>query len=263
MVRKILAWVLVVYVLIGALLYFFQKKLIFHPTVLAADYAFKYDVPFQEMNVKVDDKTTINAVLFKTTQPRKGIVLYFHGNARNISFYAGASGNFTKHGYEVLMMDYPGFGKSVGKLTEEGLYKNALEMYQLARARFSPDSIIIYGRSLGTGIAAELASVRDCKQLVLEAPYYNMTDMAQRMAPVYPYGFMLEFKFPTNEYLKKVAAPVMIIHGTADKTVAYESGSRLRKFFKPGDEFVTIEGAGHNNLKDNPVFNETIEKLVK
>lgn len=263
MVRKILAWVLVAYVLVGALLYFFQKKLIFHPEPLAADYVFKYDVPFQEMNVKVDNKTTINAVLFKTTEPRKGIVVYFHGNARNISFYAGVSELFTKHGYEVLMMDYPGFGKSVGPLTEEALYKNALEMYNLARARFSPDSIIIYGRSLGTGIAAELASVRDCKQLVLEAPYYNLTDMARRMAPVYPYGWMLEFKLPTNLYLRKVAAPVLVMHGTADKTIPYESGERLKQVFKFGDEFVTIPGAGHNNLKEYPLFRETIEKLVK
>lgn len=262
MFRKVLTWMLVVYVLTGALLYFFQKKLIFHPTVLAADYAYQYDVPFQEMNIRVNNKTTINAVLFKAAQPR-GIVVYFHGNARNISNYAYVSKYFTRHGYEVLMMDYPGFGKSTGPLTEEELYADALQMYQVARTRFSPDSIIIYGRSLGTGVAAQLASVRDCKRLVLEAPYYNLTDMAMRMAPIYPYGFMLNFKFPTDEYLPKVTAPITIIHGTDDRTVPYTSGLKLKEFFKKGDNFVTIPGAGHNNLKEYPLFGETVEGLVK
>lgn len=263
MFRKVLTWILVVYVLSGALLYFFQKKLIFHPIVVAADQAYHFDVPFQEMNVRVNDKTTINAILFKAAQPARGIVVYFHGNAQNVSYYAYASQYFTKHGYEVLMMDYPGYGKSTGTLTEEDFYADALQMYQVARTHFSPDSIIIYGRSLGTGIAAQLASVRDCKRLVLEAPYYNLTDMAMKMAPIYPYGFMLNFKFPTNEYLPNVTAPITIIHGTDDRTVPYESGLKLKEFFKKSDSFITISGAGHNNLKEYPLFGKTLEGLVK
>lgn len=262
MFRKVLTWILVVYVLAGALLYFFQKKLIFHPIVTAADATYHFDVPFQEMNIRVNDKTTINAILFKAEQPR-GIVVYFHGNAQNVSYYAYVSQYFAKHGYEVLMMDYPGFGKSTGPLTEDDLYADALQMYQVARSRFSPDSIIIYGRSLGTGIAAQLASIRDCKRLVLEAPYYNLTDMAMKMAPIYPYGFMLNYKFPTNEYLQKVTAPVTIIHGTDDRTVPYESGMKLKEYFKKGDSFITIPGAGHNNLKEYPLFGKTVEGLVK
>ena len=262
MFRKILVFILSVYVIAGALLYFFQKKLIFHPKTLPANYVFKYDAPFQEINLKINEKELINAILFKASRP-KGIVIYFHGNAQNISFYAAASGNFTRNGYDVLMMDYPEYGKSTGALKEEVLYADALHMYELARSRFSPDSIIIYGRSLGTAIASELASVRDCKRLILEAPYYNMTDMAMHLAPVYPYGLMLDYKFPTNEFLKKVTAPVTIIHGTNDHTVPYASGKKLEKEFKRGDQFVTIPGADHNDLSHFPMFGQTLDSLLR
>jgi len=246
--RRILSWIVAIYVVTGALLFAFQKKMIFHPEALAADYKFSYDIPFEEINIRLNDKETMSAVLFKAEAP-KGMVLYFHGNARNVSRYANKAKLITSHGYSVLMMDYPTFGKSTGKLKETAIYANALQMYNIARKFFPPDSIIIYGRSLGTGVAAQLATVRDCKRLVLEAPYYNLTDMAKRFLPIYPYGFMLEFKFPTDEYLPKVTAPVVIIHGTDDHTVPQASGKKLEQFFKKGDRFISIPGADHNNLE--------------
>lgn len=256
--RPVLSAIFAVYLVVGALLYMFQKKLIFHPEPLAADYAFKYDIPFEEMSIRINEKETLSAVLFKADAP-KGIVVYFHGNARNVSKYAGKAKHFINHGYSVLMMDYPTYGKSTGPLTEATIYANALQMYKVARTFFPPDSIIIYGRSLGTGVAAQLASVRDCRRLVLEAPYYNLTDMAMRMAPVYPYRYMLEYKFPTDEYLPEVAAPVVIIHGTDDKTVPLASGKKLEKILKPGDRFITIQDAGHNNLDNYPQYGKALD----
>ena len=260
--RRILAGIICLYVIVGASLYFFQQKFIFHPDPLPADYKFNYDVPFDEIKLPINDKVLLSAIRFKTAHP-KGVVLYFHGNARNISFYAPKAADFTRNGYEVLMMDYPGYGKSTGPLKEEVIYANALHMYEIARSQYAPDSIIIYGRSLGTGVAAELASVRDCKKLVLEAPYYNMTDMAYRMAPIYPYGLMLEYFFPTNEFLPRVTAPITILHGTADNTVPIASGQKLKKFLKQGDQFVAIPGGGHNNLGDYPLFHQSLDQLLR
>jgi uncharacterized protein len=261
-IRPILFWFLVIYLLPGLALYFLQKKLIFHPDVLAADYKFKFDVPFEEIALPIKKDEVLSAVLFKSAAP-KGIVIYFHGNARNISKYGPKTADFIRNGYDVLMMDYPSFGKSTGTLTEARIYADALHMYEIARTRFSPDSIIIYGRSLGSGVAAELASIRDCKRLVLEAPYYNMTDMARRFAPVYPYGLMLEYKFPINEYLKKVTAPVTIIHGTDDHTVPISSGRKLEALLKPGDKFIPIDGADHTNLNDYTRFHQALDNALQ
>ena len=90
----------------------------------------------------------------------------------NINHYAAFSKNFTKHGYDVWMMDYPSFGKSTGPFDENTVYAEVLQVYKMVRAAgYSPGSIIIYGKSLGTGIAAQIASIRDCKRLILESPY--------------------------------------------------------------------------------------------
>jgi len=261
-IRPVLFWILVIYLVPGAALYMLQKKLIFHPDALAADYKFRFDIPFEEIKIPVKKDEILSAVLFKATAP-KGIVIYFHGNARNISKYAVKTPDFINHGYDVLMMDYPSFGKSTGPLLESEIYANALHMYEMARQRFSPGNIIIYGRSLGSGVAAELASIRDCRRLILEAPYYNMTDMANRFAPIYPYSLMLQYKFPTNEYLKKVTAPVTIIHGTDDHTVPISSGRKLEALFKPGDKFIAIDGADHTNLNKYTRFHQALDNALE
>lgn len=255
--RPVIFWLLIIYFLPAITLQMFQKKLIFHPDALAADYKFQFDVPFEEIKIPVKKDELLSAVLFKAKAP-KGIVIYFHGNARNISNYASRTPDFTNQGYDVLMMDYPGYGKSTGALTEARIYADGLLMYEFARQRFPADSIIIYGRSLGTAVATQLASVRDCRQLVLEAPFYSMTDMAMRFAPIFPYSIMLEYKFPTNDFIKKVAAPVTIIHGTDDHTVPIASGKKLQKLFKAGDKFIPIEGADHNNLDKYTRFHQAV-----
>lgn len=261
--KKFAIWAIAFYLVGGIALYFIQDKLLFHPEVLPASYKYKFDVPFEEILIPVNDKVQISAVLFKAPQPAKGMVLYFHGNAKNINRYARLMKNFTGNGYDVLILDYREFGKSTGELTEAALYDDALLMYKMARARFEPSQIILYGKSIGTGVAAQLASVRDCKRLILETPYYNLADVAGSTAPIYPVSLMLDYKLPTNEYLPKVTAPITIFHGTEDNTVPYESGEKLKELFKKGDEFITLEGGRHNNLNDYPLFHAKLDSVLK
>ena len=165
---------------------------------------------------------------------------------------------FTRKGYQVLMIDYPGYGKSTGALTEKKLYAWARQVYKIAHKRFAADSIIIYGKSLGTGIAAELASVRGCKRLILETPYYDFPSVVNRFLPVYPVRWMLHYQLPTREYLRDVRAPVTLLHGTRDGVISYKNAEKLSRGFKPGDELITIRGGSHNNLFEYP---ETLAKL--
>jgi pimeloyl-ACP methyl ester carboxylesterase len=188
--------------------------------------------------------------------------LYFHGNKNNITRYAPYAGDFTRHGYEVWMMDYPGFGKSTGVFNEQKLYEYALVLYKLARSRWKPSQIILYGKSLGTGIAAQLADVRDCRRLILESPYYSLESVARHYLPVYPWGHLLHYHFPTWSHLPAVTAPVTIFQGTADWQTPYRNASRLKPLLKPGDEFVTIEGGGHNNLHEFPLFKEKLDSVL-
>ncbi|UYQ92012.1 lysophospholipase [Chitinophaga horti] len=239
--KKILIWAIAVYITGGIVLYFIQEKLIFHPTVLPMNYQYKFDVPFEELLIPINKKEKISAVLFKAEKSH-GIVLYFHGNGQNIERYAPYMQYFTRNGYDALIMDYRQFGKSTGRLKESTFYSDAMQMYKVARGRVAPWQIVIYGKSLGTGVAAELASQVECKKLILETPYYSLPDVVMQYAPVYPYDYLMDFKFPTYQYLPEVAEPVVIFHGTNDRVVPYASADKLKPLLKPADEFVTIEG---------------------
>jgi alpha-beta hydrolase superfamily lysophospholipase len=267
MKKKLTRWLsiaVMIYCIIGIVIYYLQDTLMFHPVPLAAGYKFNFTDPYKEVNLPYSDSVNISIIQFPTkdTAP-KGVVLYFHGNKENVNHYASNASTFTRNGYEVWMIDYPGYGKSTGKLTEQRLYDWALIEYKLARARFTPDSIILYGRSLGAGIATQLAAIRDCKRLILEAPYYSFPSITGTYFPIYPVERMIRFKIPTWQYMQQVTAPVSILHGTSDGVIRISNAKRLQPYLKTGDEFISIEGGSHNDLATYPAFQQKLDSLLK
>lgn len=256
--------ILLIYVIVGMGLYYFQEKILLHPEPLSEEYAYKFHMPFKEVNIPINKNENLNIIQFlpKNSVPR-GIVLYFHGNMKNINHYAKAADHFTKLGYEVWMPDYPGFGKTTGELTEKKLYDHALQVYKLANKKCKHDSIIIYGRSFGSGIASQLASYIDCKRLILETPYYSIPALFSYYAPIYPTSYMSKFKLPVKEYLKEVTVPVTIFHGTDDEIIPYGLTKTLKEILKPGDEFITIEKGKHNDLFNFDIVVKKIDSLLK
>ena len=230
------------------------------PSTAAASIAARFFSGAPPMN----DHDNLNIVDFSSTDTTvRGVVLYFHGNKKNISWYAKYIPYFTRNGYEVLMIDYPGFGKSTGKLTEKKLYDWALEVYKIAIKRFAADSIIIYGKSMGTGIAAQLASVRDCRRLILETPYYDFPSVVKHYLPIYPVQWMLHYQLPTWQYIQNVRAPVSMLHGTNDHVVVYKNAQRLKQYLKKEDELITIKGGKHNNLFTYPLTIAKLDSLLQ
>lgn len=225
---------ILVYSVIGIVVFYIQDRLILHPTKLSAGTPYRFSQPFSEIELNYDQETSISVVEFKATDRPKdslaqGVVLFFPDGKGNIGDHAARSAGFTSRGYEVWMMDYPGFGKSTGPMTEQRLYDLALVFYKLARSRWKPLQIVIDGQGFGSGIAARLAAVRDCQRLILEHPYYSMTSVFRRYLFLYPVGGrFLHYHLPTHEYLKSVTAPVTIIGGD----------ERLKDLLKPGDEFL-------------------------
>lgn len=265
--KKWLRWLniaLVIYLLGGVALYVLQDWLLFHPEVMQRNKNFDFRAPNREINVAVNEESNINIVQFITKDSiPKGVVLYFHGNRKNISWYAGYAPHFTSNGYEVWMIDYPGFGKSTGRLTEKRLYDDAQQLYTMARSIFPASRIIIYGKSMGTGIASWLASKKSCRNLILETPYYSMTSLVQHYAPLYPISNLLKYKLPVHTYISLVNAPVTVFHGTSDKVIPYANAHRLISAMHPKDRFVTIENGGHNNLSDYPQFHTVLDSILQ
>lgn len=264
---KIPRWLkitVLVYALIGILFYSFQQKILFQPVVVAQDSSYRFDQPFEEVWIPVDEFAKTHLIHFTVPDSlRKGLVLYFHGNRGNIRRYRRFVERFTHNGYAVWMPDYPGFGKSTGTLSETAMYEQALQVYKRARQFYEPTDIIIYGKSMGTGVAVQLASVRDCKRLILETPYNSMRSLVGIYLWMYPLESILKYQFPSHEYIKKVTAPVTIFHGTDDRVIPYSNAVKLKRVLKPGDEFITIEKGTHRNLNSFEQMQRKLDELLK
>jgi fermentation-respiration switch protein FrsA (DUF1100 family) len=256
--RKFVFVLFGLYVMIGSALYFFQEKILFLPTTLEQDYQYEFDFPFEELFLKTEERTIINALHFKVENP-KGVILYFHGNAGDLSRWGNITEYFPKMNYDVLVMDYRTYGKSEGKLSEQAFYKDAQYCYSYLLKQYSEDEITLYGRSLGTGIASYLASKNKPNQLILETPYYSILDVAEHRFPMFPVKHLLKYHFPTFQYLKKASCPITIIHGTDDSVVPYSSSKKLSELKLHNLDFITIEGGTHNNLIEFENYHKTIK----
>lgn len=159
------------------------------------------------------------------------------------------------------MMDYPGFGKSTGPRTEERLYEEALMVYDSAVKATHSSHILIYGKSIGTGIAAWLSTQRPHSELILETPYYSIERLAAHYLPMYPVSLMSKYKLPVGEYVKKGSGPAVIFHGTDDGVVPYDQGKKLAEE-NPRAELITIEGGRHNNLASFSLFRKKLDSIL-
>lgn len=243
------------YFLVTIGLYVFQDKFIFQSTVLEPTYTFNFDQPFNEVNIKEG----LSGIIFNPKEGVvKGAVLYFHGNADNMQRWGNYAVDFTNLGYQVIMIDYSGFGKSHGISNEEVLYQNAEDTWQWAQHHLKAKKFIIYGRSLGTGVAAHLAANHKANQLILETPFYQLKQA--RLAIFFPFG--LKYKFPTYQYISKVDYPISVIQGTNDWIVSMSSAKKLEPLLKPTDSFFVIEGGAHKNLRDFDEYHKILKEIL-
>lgn len=256
-----------IYLLIGLyltgflVLYFFQRPIFFHAKKLEATHKFQFSQHVKDTTISAANIST-NIVHFYPGQKPKGVVLYCHGNQTNITRYAQYASLFTNLGYEVIMYDYPTYGKSIGELTEENLYTQAQTMYTYTKNFYPDSSIVIYGKSIGTGIAAYLAANNNCNQLILETPYYSLIKLAKQWAWMYPCDSLMQFKIPAYQFIEKCKSPITIFHGTADKTIYLKTALALKPFLKPTDHFIVIPNGKHNDLTEDSLVINTLKTIL-
>ena len=261
--RAIVLVLITVYLMIGSSLYYLQEKLMFFPSELEENFQYQFNYPFEELFLKTDDAAVINAIHFKA-EKSKGVILYFHGNAGDLSRWGIVTEFFVKKNYDVLVIDYRTYGKSKGKLSEEAFYLDGQFCYDYLKQQYSESDITLYGRSLGSGVATYLASKNNPKQLILESPYYSIIDVAKHRFPIFPIKKLLRYKFPTYEYIKNVKCLTSILHGTEDAVIPIKSAKKLFDVsFKDKTEFTIIEGGGHNNLVEFKGYQERINEILE
>jgi uncharacterized protein len=203
---RTIKFLLIGYMLICVVLYFFQEKLLFFPQKLAEDYRFTFDQPFEELLIPAKDGKRLHGLLFKANHA-KGLIFYLHGNAGSLDSWGEVASTYTALGYDVFLLDYRGYGKSEGKITsQKQLFEDVQIAYNEIKKRYREDSITVLGYSLGTGPATWLASRNNPKRLILQAPYYSLSDMMRHYYPLLP-AFILKYPLRTHEYISSAPCP--------------------------------------------------------
>lgn len=254
----------------GNILQYLQEKVVFLPIKLASDFEFSFEDEFEELQFETPNKGKVNALYFKVEQP-KGVVLYFHGNADNLNRWGKQASTFIKNGYDVLIPDYRGYGKSTGPRSERILFNDAQFCYDFLKKRYSECEIIIYGISLGGAFATKIASKNKPKKVILECTFYNLEDMVQRWLPAYAtnkIGPSMTYLFESNVHIQKITAPVFFLHGTKDLIVPLKSGKKLFQVFEKSQpevkkKFITIKDGAHSDLQNFEVYQKAMNKLLE
>ena len=259
---SVLLIIIAIYIVISVLLYFFQDFLMFKPEKLAKNFQFHYDnQDTEEYNIETRDGAIINGLRFKVANP-KGVVFYLKGNSKSIKGWGKFAVDFTRHGYDVIMVDYRGFGKSTGKRTQKAVKRDLQVIYNKIKESVAEKYIILYGRSLGSGFATKLASMNNPRMLILDAPYYSLSKVAKRYMPFMPLSLLIKFPMPTYKWLKYVKCPIHIIHGTDDKLIPYKTSVKLSKIKPKLTRLYTVIGGGHKNLNTFEPYHKMLSEII-
>lgn len=250
------------YLIVIGLLYFNQESLFFHASKLDENHQFTFSNKPEEVRIKTSDTIHLHGLLFKA-QKSKGLVFYLHGNTGTVETWGNIAPNYTNLGYDIFILDYRGFGKSEGEISsEKQLFSDISAAYNQLKKQYQEKNIIVTGYSIGSGMAAYLASKNHPKALILQAPYYCLEDLATDKFPIVP-NFIVKYKIPTFEFIKKVKAPIYIFHGTEDYVIPYENATQLSVFLKPNDKLFTLENQGHLGVNDNETFLVKLKEILK
>lgn len=241
----------------------FQERFIFIRFRTPSGYRYKFPGLFEERLLTADDGATLHALYFRATAP-KGVILYFHGNTGSLKRWGKVAPRFVRMGYDVLMPDPRGYGKSRGKLNEEALHADAEQWYAHALKTWREQDVVVFGRSLGSGLAVPVAAQHHPRLLILETPFANLYDVATNYLPILPYRFLLRYPFRNDKAMKRVSCPVYILHGKLDMVVPYASALRLYAAVPPTvhREMVSFPKGRHSDLPRFPRYQRLLDRVL-
>lgn len=238
--------ILSIYILLSVYLFAFQSRQVYFPDRVLITDPSSMGFDFEKISLKTEDGINLSAWYIPSENAR-GVILFCHGNAGNISHRLESIQIFNRLRLDVFIFDYRGYGQSDGKPTEVGTYMDSESAWRflVEERQISPNSIIVFGRSLGGAIATWLSHKHTPGALILESTFTSATDIATKMYPYLPMRLLLRFNYNTVDYLEKVACPVLVVHSPDDEIMPFSHGKHLFDIAKEPKDFLEISGT-HN-----------------
>ena len=249
-IKNISVLLLLGYVGMGIFLFVYQRDFLYFPTP-------KIDTTYEEMTLE-NDNESINVIVLN--RGYKNAILYFGGNAESM---AGSADYIAQQfpTFTVYLMDYRGYGSSTGEATEEGIYSDALKLYDTIKPQHN--RISIGGRSLGSGVAIYVASKREVSKLALITPYDSIVSVAEDRYPIYPVSFLLEDKYDSISRVKDIEARTFIVMAENDRIISRKHTQELIAAFKPEQLKVTvIKNRGHIDISSDARYYKIMQDFI-
>ncbi len=231
-------------------LFFSQSRLLYLPNLPSREVIAtpeEVGLAYEPVTIVTEDGVSLDGWFIPARQSR-GVLLFFHGNAGNISHRFDSLKIFNELGLATLILDYRGYGRSQGRPSEEGTYRdaNAAWRYLTEQRRIAGEDIVLFGRSLGAAIAAYLAAKQTPKALIIESAFTSIPDIAAEVYPFLPARWLARFDYNTKAHLRSVSCPILVVHSRDDDIIPFAHGRRLFTAANEPKQFLEIRG-GHND----------------
>lgn len=249
------------YCFVIALMYWNQERLIFPASTLPANYQFSFDVPFEEVSIPVDG-AVLNALHFKQENPR-GVVFFLHGNGGHLVDWTENVEFYQKINYDLFIFDYRGYGKSTGNISSQAqLMDDVHRAWQWLQTQYTDDQPrVIYGRSLGTGLAVQLAKEVNSDLVVLVSPFTSMVAMVRAQYPFVP-SFLLRYPLRTDKVIHQIKTKLVLIHGSDDGFIPIAHSEQLHPLLSSTQAIIKVQGAGHNDIHQFQSYLDAFAKVL-
>lgn len=268
---KFLLSLAIVYALVVALMWAFQDRLLYLPHAGREHVGSPADLGlgWEEVTLTTEDSVALDAWWVPAPNPRASL-LFFHGNAGNISHRLESIAQFQRLGLSVLIVDYRGYGRSEGSPSEAGTALDARAAWQWLRDEGNEtDEIVVFGRSLGAAVAAELAASLEEHRaapagVILESPFRSVPELAQQLYPFLPARWLARIDYPVENYVTQISAPLLVIHSRDDEIIPFAQGEAVYQAAQEPKQLLEIKG-GHNTgfLDSEPTYSESLDAFLR
>lgn len=262
-----LKWVVLIYLALVVFIFFYQKQLVYMPdypsrelTGLPTDVGLKYE----DLELITQDGIELHA-WYVPADHRQAVILYCHGNAGNISHRLSTLKIFHHLGYSVLIFDYRGYGKSSGDTSEKGTYLDALAAwdYLVKIKGVSANRIVIYGRSLGAGVATELALHNHAAALILDSAFTSVPDIGAEMYPWFPMQLITTIKYDNKAKVGLLNMPVLVIHNLEDELIPFQHSKVLYDHIVTRKQFLELPGNHNTGRYQTDEYQHVLDEFIR
>jgi len=236
------------YILLVIVVFFFQRNLLYHPSVdnYLVDEAIKAPTGIKKVQITTKDNIELLGWFYNKDLEKFKTILFFHGNAGSLENRTYKLNHFKNLNVNFLIIAWRGFSGNKGKPNERGLYEDARSAIEwLKKKNVNEKSIILYGESLGTGVAIEIAQQKNYAGIILESPFTSMINMGKKYYPIFPISFLLKDKFESDKKIANISIPILIMHGKIDKIVPYYMGRKMYELANEPKFFYSQEYGDH------------------